>query len=105
MIRLLDRYILSIFLSALAVFTTAFAMMRHRSLLPLLVFVLEYYLLRLPMILTYLLPMVILFAAMFTVFKLSRTNEILPIAASGTSLRRMALPFLLTACVTSAWES
>jgi lipopolysaccharide export LptBFGC system permease protein LptF len=40
---------------------------------------------------------VILFASIFTVTRLARSNEILPIAASGTSLRRMALPFLLAA--------
>lgn len=116
MIRLLDRYVLTIFLSALAVFTSAFvvlfvtvdfAMQLKKFLdlrsVPLLIFIGEYYLLRLPMILTYLLPMVVLFAAMFTVFKLSQANEILPIAASGTSLRRMALPFLLMACMTSGF--
>ena len=116
MTRLLDRYVLGIFLAALFVFTTAFVMlfvtvdfaMKLRKFLdletvPMVTFIGKYYLLRLPMILTYLLPMVVLFAAMFTVFKLSRTNEILPIAASGTSLQRMALPFILTASATSAF--
>ncbi len=107
MIRLLDRYVLSIFLPALAMFTVAFVALfltvdfasklgRFLELkdVPLLLFLGEYYLVRVPMILTFLLPCVLLFAPIFTVVKLSRTNEILPVAASGTSLRRMCLPFL-----------
>jgi lipopolysaccharide export system permease protein len=58
-------------------------------------FVARYYLIRVPMVLMILLPMVLLFSTIFSVVKLSRTNEILPIAASGTSLRRMALPFVV----------
>jgi lipopolysaccharide export system permease protein len=49
------------------------------------------------MLLVILLPSVLLFAPTFTVIKLARANEILPIAASGISLRRMALPFIVAA--------
>ncbi len=110
MIRILDRYLLRFFLAALGVFTAAFAALfvvidfaakvgNFLSLkgVPLLPFIARYYLVRLPMVLTYLLPTVVLFAAIFTVIKLARNNEILPVVASGTSLRRMSLPFLLTA--------
>lgn len=115
MIRLLDRYVLGIFASAFAVFFTAltclfvtvdfasklgsFLELRNVS-VPL--FIGRYYLCRLPMFLTYLLPAVVLFAAMFTVVKLARTNEILPVAASGTSLRRLSAPFLAAAVLVGA---
>ena len=113
MIRLLDRYVLGTFLAALGVFTAAFAALfvtgdvaaklgKFLELtIPLLPFMAKYYLLRLPIILAYLLPMVVLFAAMFTVVKLARTNEILPIAASGTSLQRMTRPFFAAALLSA----
>jgi len=107
LIRLLDRYVLGIFGSAMAVFSIAlitlfvtidaatkmssFLELKNVATAP---FVGRYYACRLPLFLYLLLPVVVLFAAMFTVVKLARTNEILPIAASGTSLRRMAAPFL-----------
>lgn len=110
MTRLLDRYVLGIFLPALALFTVTllflfvavefasklgkFLELRGRPLLP---FILWYYAVRLPMLLNILVPAVLLFAPTFTVIKLARANEILPIAASGISLRRMSLPFLLAA--------
>jgi lipopolysaccharide export system permease protein len=109
MMRLLDRYVLNTFLAALGVFTIAFMALflvvdfasklgkfLELANIPTLSFVLRYYLARLPMILTYLLPTVVLFAAIFTLIKLSRNNEILPIVASGTSVRRIARPFLAT---------
>jgi lipopolysaccharide export system permease protein len=107
MIRLLDRYVLGVFAGALGVFTAAFLALfvtidlavklnsflslQSVSILP---FMLRYYGVRLPFFLDLLLPLVVLFAAIFTVIKLARTNEILPIASSGTSLRRFAAPFL-----------
>jgi lipopolysaccharide export LptBFGC system permease protein LptF len=109
-VKLLDRYVLSIFIPALAMFTLAFVFLfltvdfasklgkfLELKTLAFLPFLGRYYLCRLPMILAYLIPMVTLFAPMFTVIKLARTNEILPIATSGTSLRRMALPFIIAA--------
>jgi lipopolysaccharide export system permease protein len=110
--RILDRYVSGIFLSALAVFTLTFVALfvtvdlaakvgkfldlRQHD-INVTAFVAQYYAIRLPMILNSLLPASVLFASVFTVVKLARTNEILPIAASGTSLRRMAVPFFAAA--------
>lgn len=110
--RLLDRYLLSTFLAALGVFAAAFVTLflaidfasklgkffelQEVSLIP---FILHYYMVRLPMVAAYLLPMVVLFAAIFTVVKLARTNELLPMVASGTSLRRVSAPFFVTAAL------
>lgn len=115
MIRLLDRYVWGIFLSALGVFSACFLALAvivdfapklGKFLEPRSVstagFILEYYAVRVPLLLAYLLPAVILFAAMFTLIKLSRSNEILPIVAGGTSLRRMSLPFVLTSFMAAA---
>ncbi len=110
MVRLLDRYVLGTFLMALGLFAAGFLVLfvavdfapklgrflelQDVALLP---FVARYYFVRLPLLLTVLLPAVVLFASIFTLLKLARNNEILPIVAAGTSLRRTALPFLLTA--------
>lgn len=107
MTRLLDRYVLGIFIPALAMFTltllflfiavdfaaklSKFLELRNLSLIK---FVATFYAVRIPMLLVILLPSVLLFAPTFTVIKLARANEILPIAASGISLRRLSLPFL-----------
>lgn len=112
MTRLLDRYVLGIFLPALALFTVTllflfvavdfasklgkFLELRDKALLP---FILVFYGVRLPMLLNILVPSVLLFAPTFTVIKLARANEILPIAASGISLRRMSLPFVVAAAL------
>ena len=106
--RLLDRYVLSIFLPALGVFVGVFVVLFLAIDLatnltkfleiksePVVSFILRYYACRLPMFFTYLLPAVLVFAPMFTLVKLARNNEILPVAASGISLRRFALPFLV----------
>lgn len=112
--RLLDRYVLGIFIPALAMFTltllflfiavdfaaklSKFLELRDLSLIK---FVATFYAVRIPMLLVILLPSVLLFAPTFTVIKLARANEILPIAASGISLRRLSLPFLAAACLGS----
>src|SRR5215475_7508178 len=112
MTRLLDRYVLGIFLPAVLLFTVTllflfiavdFASKLGRFLeiksldIPLYRFILTYYLYRVPLLLLILIPSVMLFAPTFTVIKLARANEILPIATSGISLRRMALPFVTAA--------
>jgi lipopolysaccharide export LptBFGC system permease protein LptF len=115
MIRILDRYVLAVFLSAVAVFTISFATLflvldlasKLSNFLALknvstLAFIGRYYVVRLPLILTYLAPTVLLFAAIFTLIKLARANEILPMIASGTSLRRIAGPFLAAALFAGA---
>ncbi len=110
MIRIIDRYLLNTFSAALLVFALAFGtlflvvdfasnlgkFLEIRSVHPV-TFMFRYYAARLPMILDLILPTVILFASIFTVARLARNNEILPVAASGTSLRRMSLPFLAAA--------
>lgn len=110
MMKLLDRYLLTIFLAALAVFLIAFVslfmvidmaskMARFLELkdVSTLAFMGRYYLVRLPMVFAYLLPTIVLFASIFTVIKLSRTNELLPMVTAGTSLRRVTAPFVVTA--------
>lgn len=110
MIRLLDRYVWRTFFASLAVFSLAFGalflmvdfasklgkFLELQTLSPV-PFMIRYYLVRLPMVAGYLFPTVVLFASIFTVTRLAGANEILPIAASGTSLRRMALPFVAAA--------
>jgi lipopolysaccharide export system permease protein len=114
MIRLLDRYVLGIFIPALALFTLTllflfiavdcaaklgkFLELQGEPLFP---FMLKYYLVRLPMLIVQLIPSALLFAPTFTVIKLARANEILPIATSGISLRRVSLPFLVAAILAS----
>jgi lipopolysaccharide export system permease protein len=114
MTRLLDRYVLGIFLPALALFTVTllflfiavdfaaklgkFLELKDQPLVP---FILKFYFYRIPMLLVILIPAVLIFAPTFTVIKLARANEILPIATSGISLRRMSLPFLVTAALAS----
>jgi len=116
--RLLDRYVLGIFLPALAMFALTllalFIAVDFASKLGkflelrdveggLLMFVLKFYLYRIPMLLVILIPSVLLFAPTFTVIKLARANEILPIAAAGISLRRMSLPFVVAAVLSGGF--
>ena len=112
--KLIDRYILGIFLPALLLFTLTllflfiavdcaaklgkFLEMREVSVLQ---FVIEYYRCRIPMLLSILMPSLMIFAPTFTIIKLARTNELLPIATCGTSLRRMSLPFIVAAVLTT----
>lgn len=106
---LLDRYLYRIFLSAMGVslvtFLSLFMVIDFASKIQqffglegisLVPFLLEYYGIRVPLFANYILPIVTLFAGVFSMVRLSRANEILPIVASGTSLRRTALPLLLT---------
>jgi lipopolysaccharide export system permease protein len=110
MMRLIDRYVLGIFIPALLLFTLTLLFLfiavdcaaRLGKFLeikeePILQFVASYYLCRIPMLLAILIPSVMIFAPTFTIIKLARTNELLPIAACGTSLRRMSLPFVIAA--------
>ncbi|MBI3857760.1 MAG: LptF/LptG family permease [Planctomycetes bacterium] len=107
--KLLDRYVLGIFLPALLLFTVTllllFLVVDCASKLgkflelqnqPVLRFIVRYYVCRIPMFVNIVIPCVTLFSAAFTVIKLARGNELLPMATSGISLRRMSLPFVLT---------
>ncbi len=106
--RLLDRYVVGIFLSALLVFAISFLalflIVDFSTRLPrflalervaILPFILKYYLVRLPLFLLYVLPTVSLFAAMFAMVKLQKSNEIVPIVTSGVSMHRIAMPFVI----------
>ncbi len=108
MFRLLDRYLLGQFLVALGVFALAFIGLyvvvdvfahiedfSHLKQIPVGPFMLEYYGLRLPLFVSQLLPVIAVFAAMFTILRLRRNNEFLPMVSAGISLRRVFLPFFL----------
>jgi lipopolysaccharide export system permease protein len=113
--KLLDRYLFSIFGSAfslvtltfLALFTAMDMSSRIARILSLknintISFLANYYLVRLPMFLHLILPAVSLFAAMFTVIQLQKTNELLPMITSGVSLRRLSFIFILGALACAA---
>jgi lipopolysaccharide export LptBFGC system permease protein LptF len=112
--KLLDRYLFSIFgtafalvtLTFLALFTAMDLSSRIARILSLknintVPFLAHYYLVRLPMFLHLILPAVSLFSAMFTVIQLQKTNELLPMITSGVSLRRLSLIFIVGALVCS----
>lgn len=112
--KLLDRYLFSIFgtafalvtLTFLALFTAMDLSSRIARILSLknintLSFLAHYYVVRLPMFLHLILPAVSLFSAMFTVIQLQKTNELLPMITSGVSLRRLSLIFIVGALVCS----
>jgi len=113
--KLLDRYLLSIFgtafvlvtLTFVALFTAMDLSSRIARILSLknintLEFLAKYYLVRMPMFLHLVLPAVSLFASMFTVIQLQKTNELLPMITSGVSLRRLSLIFVAGALVCAA---
>ncbi len=55
----------------------------------------EYYLFRIPLVFVKLSPMIGLAAAMITIVRFLRANELMPMAASGVSLHRVVLPVFL----------
>ncbi len=105
--NVLDRYVLRIFLNTFfvcffaflclfviidsALHSTRFFALKGYTLIP---FFFEYYVIRLPVFTQYTLPSVTMVAAVYTFVHLSRKNEIIPIVASGRSLRRTATPLL-----------
>lgn len=109
--KILDRYIAGLYAAAFGIFILAFlvlvilfdfvlhasdflALRESRSLL---LFCLEYYAVRVPFFLLYLLPIVTLFAAMFTCHRLAKNNEFLPAVTAGISIRRVTVPFFVAA--------
>jgi len=113
--KILDRYLFSIFGTAFALVTITFVALftamdlssRIARILSLknintLSFLVQYYLVRLPMFLHLVLPAVTLFASMFTVIQLQKTNELLPMITSGVSLRRLSFIFVAGALVCAA---
>lgn len=108
--KLLDRYVFKTFAAALlltiAVFVGLFLAIDLSSKLPRILalknvatlsFLARYYGVRLPLFLHVVLPAVSLFAAMFTVIRLQKSNELLPMVVSGISLRRISAGFILSA--------
>ncbi|MFZ1685191.1 MAG: LptF/LptG family permease [Candidatus Zixiibacteriota bacterium] len=110
MIKKLDRYLLKNFFASLAVVTVAIGLtiivinmveelqdfVDHK--VPILR-ILEYYLYFGGWVVKSFLPMFVLLALLFSISMLARKREILAMKASGLSLYRIALPFLLAACL------
>lgn len=115
--RLLDRYVLSTFLRAYAYCIAAFiaiwlvfdisdnisTFLDDRISLQQVV---QYYLTQVPQILVFLLPIALLLALLFSLGRMSRTNEIVSMLTAGVSIPRLLVPLiamgLLTASVSSA---
>lgn len=116
--RLLDRYVLRLFLSSATVFlvtlvllsmivdfaTKAERIFAIKSTDPF-VFLARYYVIRIPVYLHFILPMVTIFAASFSMVRLAKNNELLPILTSGTSLRRIAMPAVVAALLLGAADA
>lgn len=112
--KLLDKYFFDIFILAIVVFLVVFLILfiiidfaakidnfisikAKDVFIPL--FILEFYLYRIPFFLLLLLPVAVLFASIFTLLKFMRNNELVPIMVCGISLKRVILPFLISAIV------
>ncbi|HEX3800949.1 MAG TPA: LptF/LptG family permease [Verrucomicrobiae bacterium] len=104
--RLLDRYLLRELLIPLGyclcgflIFYVAFdliASLNHFQEQNLLARdVVQYYLVKLPDIIVFILPVTLLLALLYTLTNLSRHHEITAIRAAGVSLWRLSLPYLL----------
>ncbi len=63
-------------------------------------FISIYYLHKIPFLLPYLPPTSLLLASSFTLIRLSRANELVPILMGGRSLRMICLPFVAAALLT-----
>ena len=66
------------------------------------VLILKYYLTQVPQILVVLLPVALLLALLFSLGRLSRSNEIVSMLTSGVSLPRILAPLLLIGLLTTA---
>ena len=64
--------------------------------------VINYYLTQIPQILVILLPVSLLLALLFSLGRMSRTNEIVSMLTAGISVPRLLLPLLLVGLVTTA---
>lgn len=62
-------------------------------------FIIWYYLIRIPLILSKLLPIMALIAVMMTVLRLSKTKELVAMLSSGMSIWRTVLPIFITLCL------
>ncbi|MBI1850705.1 MAG: LptF/LptG family permease [Planctomycetes bacterium] len=119
MMRILDRYVLRMFVHSYAVcalfilglfvvidffqkidniLAAKMNAMSDRSLIGV---VLEYYAVSIPMHFAIVAPFITLMAAMSTVTRLTRQNELVPIIGSGVSVRRALLPIFVMAALLS----
>lgn len=100
--KLLYRYVSAIYVPSLLIFvatlTLIFASLDLSTKLHLflrsdrtLAQICEYYLPRLPVFVLYLLPVSNMFAAAFTIIRLNRDNELIPMLVSGVSIRKICL--------------
>ena len=111
--RLLDRYVLRLFLQAylycIAGFfsiwfifdvsdnISTFLDQRVSRML-----ILKYYLTQMPQILVILLPVALLLALLFSLGRMSRSNEVVSMLTAGVSLPRIIAPLLLAGLLTTA---
>lgn len=71
--------------------------------LPLLRLIVQYYWYQAPLIFYNLTPMLTLMAAMFTITRMARSNELLPLKACGIPMYRLMYPLLFFAAVAFLW--
>ncbi len=120
MMRILDRYVVRVFLQSyalcalfvLGIFVVIdFFAKIDEFLVPtairasgrsVLAVIAEYYVLSLPLHFAIVAPSITLMAGMFAVTRLSRSNELNSIVASGVSIRRALLPVFVLAALVSA---
>lgn len=111
--RLLDRYVLQNFLRAYLYCIAAFVSIwlvfdisdNVSTFLDLRASVLQvaqYYLVQMPQILVILLPVALLLALLFSLGRMSRTNEIVSMLTAGVSVPRLLLPLIAMGAVTAA---
>ncbi|HEX8280989.1 MAG TPA: LptF/LptG family permease, partial [Chthoniobacterales bacterium] len=111
--RLLDRYVLRQFLRAYLYCIAAFisiwlvfdisdnvSVFLGDTVSALLV--VQYYLTQIPQILVILLPVSLLLALLFSLSRMSRTNEIVSMLTAGVSIPRLLLPLMLMGLLTAA---
>lgn len=112
--KILDRYLVKQFLQtllfAILSFTLVFVVLDAMENLDDFIdesvagrLVLQYYLVFIPEMIRIILPISVLLASLFTAGKLANLNELTAIKASGVSLYRLMIPFLITAVVISVF--
>jgi lipopolysaccharide export LptBFGC system permease protein LptF len=110
MTQILSRYVAVLFLQAALLFSTGLILLasvidfavRIKQFLEMKIdspagFVAQYYLYKIPFLMPFLLPPALLMAAAFTLIRLARANEIVPILMGGRSMRQVCAPFLAVA--------
>lgn len=111
--RLLDRYVLSTFLRVylycIAAFISVWLVFDISDNISTFLderisftMVVQYYLTQVPQIVVILLPVALLLALLFSLGRLSRTNEIVSMLAAGVSIPRLLRPLILMGLVTAA---